>query len=212
MKKSLLATVAAVALLAGPAMAQRQDAPAGKTEAPARAPSSMQNAPAEKVAPATPSARDTAPSTTGQAAPGQTTPGQATPGGKPGGAEMKGGSDTRSGSDTRTQNRNGAESKPGTDAAQGKSDGKAAANAPLTTEQKTKIRTSVLTSSAPRVTNVNFSVRVGTVVPKSVRIVAVPAPLIEIYPAYRGKLYFVYNDQIVIVDPDTMEIITVILV
>ena len=146
----------------------------------------------------------TAPSTTSQAAPGQATPGQATPGGKPG---------TDADSKTRASGKDvKPEAKPGADTAQGKGDGKAAANAPLTTEQKTKIRTSVLTSSAPRVTSVNFSVQIGTVVPRSVRIVAVPAPLIEIYPAYRGKLYFVYNDQIVIVEPDTMEIITVILV
>ena len=44
----------------------------------------------------------------------------------------------------------------------------------LTTEQRTTIRQTVLTSNAPRATNINFSVNVGTVVPSSVRVVEVP--------------------------------------
>ena len=47
-------------------------------------------------------------------------------------------------------------------------------NVTLTTEQRTKIRQTVLTGNAPRATNVNFSVSVGTAVPTSVRVVAVP--------------------------------------
>jgi hypothetical protein len=69
----------------------------------------------------------------------------------------------------------------------------------LTTEQRTTIRSTVLTSG-PRATNVNFNVRVGTVVPTSVRVVAVPPALIEIYPEWRGHMYFVVNDEIIIVD------------
>jgi Protein of unknown function (DUF1236) len=51
-----------------------------------------------------------------------------------------------------------------------------------------------------RATNVNFSVRVGTTVPTSVRVVAVPQVLVEIYPEYRGHMYFVVGDEIIIVD------------
>ena len=90
-------------------------------------------------------------------------------------------------------------------------DTKASANsASLTTEQRTKIRTTVLTANAPRVTNVNFSVNVGTVVPRTVRLVAVPAALIEIHPAWRGYMYFVHGDRIVIVEPGTLRIVTII--
>jgi hypothetical protein len=46
--------------------------------------------------------------------------------------------------------------------------------------------------------NVNFAIRVGTVVPTSVRIVEVPA--IEIHPEWRGHMYFVVGDEIIIVD------------
>jgi peptidoglycan hydrolase-like protein with peptidoglycan-binding domain len=55
-------------------------------------------------------------------------------------------------------------------------------------------------SDVPRVTNVNFSVSVGTVVPTRVRVVAVPAAIIEIRPEFRNHLYFVVREEIVIVD------------
>ena len=71
----------------------------------------------------------------------------------------------------------------------------------LTVEQKTKVRETVLRgSSAPRVTNVNFNISVGTVVPTTVRVVELPPVLIEYYPDWRGYLYFVYNDEIIVVD------------
>jgi Protein of unknown function (DUF1236) len=71
----------------------------------------------------------------------------------------------------------------------------------LTVEQKTKVRETVLRgSSAPRVTTVNFNISVGTVVPTTVRVVELPPVLIEYYPDWRGHLYFVYNDEIIVVD------------
>jgi Protein of unknown function (DUF1236) len=73
-------------------------------------------------------------------------------------------------------------------------------NVTLTTEQRTKIRQTVLTGNAPRATNVNFSVSVGTAVPTSVRVVAVPTILVDIHPEWRGYMYFVVGDQIIIVD------------
>ncbi len=71
----------------------------------------------------------------------------------------------------------------------------------LTVEQKTKVRETVLRGgNAPRVTSVNFNVSVGTVVPTTVRVVELPPVLIEYYPDWRGYLYFVYNDEIIVVD------------
>ncbi len=96
--RALLATVAAVAVIAGPALAQKQEAPPSRTEAPARAPSAIQNAPAEKVAPTAPKADE----------PSSTT-GRATPGNEP--ADIEGGADMKAGSDTRPQNRTGIDSK-----------------------------------------------------------------------------------------------------
>jgi hypothetical protein len=79
--------------------------------------------------------------------------------------------------------------------------GQAGSSANLTTEQRTQIRQTVLTgSNVPRANNVNFALSVGTTVPTRVRVVAVPPRLIEIHPAWRGHMYFVVGDQIIIVD------------
>jgi len=81
----------------------------------------------------------------------------------------------------------------------------------LTTEQRTHIRETVLKGGkAPRVTKVNFSINVGTPVPRSFKVVRVPDVIVDVQPAWRGFLYFVYNDEIIIVDPNTYKIVAVI--
>jgi hypothetical protein len=71
----------------------------------------------------------------------------------------------------------------------------------LTVEQKTKVRETVLRGgNLPRVSSVNFNISVGTVVPTTVRVVELPPVLIEYYPDWRGYLYLVYNDEIIVVD------------
>ena len=76
-------------------------------------------------------------------------------------------------------------------------------NVSLTTEQKTTIRNTVI-NTGPKVTNVNFDIRVGTVVPRTVPVAPVPVTLVEIQPAWRGYMYFVYADEIIIVEPGTL--------
>jgi hypothetical protein len=83
-------------------------------------------------------------------------------------------------------------------------------NTQLTSEQRTKISTVVKSHSEARVTNVNFAVSVGTVVPRTVKIVALPEEVIVIHPAWRGYRFFIVNDQIVIVEPDSLRIVAVI--
>src|SRR6516164_5719963 len=79
--------------------------------------------------------------------------------------------------------------------------GQAASSATLTTEQRTKIRQTVLAGgNVPRATNVNFSINVGTVVPTSVRVVEVPSVIVDIHPECRRFWYFVVGDEIIIVD------------
>jgi len=91
--------------------------------------------------------------------------------------------------------------------------GAASASVSLTAEQKSKIRQSVISqSNAPRVSDVNFSLSVGTVVPRTVRVAPLPVVIIEIHPVWRGYLYFIVGDQIVIVEPDTLRIVAIITV
>lgn len=224
MKKVLLASVAAAALIAGPALAQRQDAPPSDVKGAAPPPAAIQNAPAEKVAPAGKVAPDRG---ADSRMPRSETTGQASPSGRSApDADMKPGAagpDTRTGDrpgmkgETRPSNAQRPGSAPDTQARPGGAATDTQANTrasgsqvSLTSDQRTRIRSTVLTANAPRVTNINFSVNVGTVVPRSVRLVAVPGPLIEIHPAWRGYMYFVHDDHIVIVEPRTLKIVTIL--
>jgi hypothetical protein len=73
----------------------------------------------------------------------------------------------------------------------------------LSSEQRTRIRETILSrNDAPRVSNVNFNVAVGTRVPESVRLVVLPETIVEIRPEWRGYWYFVMGDEIVIVGRD----------
>jgi uncharacterized protein DUF1236 len=83
-------------------------------------------------------------------------------------------------------------------------------NVSLTSEQKTKVRSAMLVGSAPRVTNVNFDIKVGVVVPRTVRVTPVPATIVEIEPEWRGFMYFVRGEEIIIVDPRSLEIVAVV--
>jgi hypothetical protein len=58
--------------------------------------------------------------------------------------------------------------------------------------------------------NVNFSVSVGAAVPRDVRLQTLPADVVEVVPQYRGFNFFVVRDEIVIVEPSTYKIVTVL--
>ena len=82
--------------------------------------------------------------------------------------------------------------------------------AQLSEQQQTRVRETVLKQRGGRVTNVNFSITVGTRVPRSVQLAALPAAVIEIVPEYRSYRYVVVRDDIVIIDPGTYEIVYVL--
>jgi hypothetical protein len=59
------------------------------------------------------------------------------------------------------------------------------------------------------VTNVNFSVSVGTVINEQVTFHDLPPTITEVVPQFRGYRYIVVRDQIVIVEPQTKKIVYV---
>ncbi len=79
----------------------------------------------------------------------------------------------------------------------------------LTVREKTNLRETVLLRG-PRATHVNFRIGVGAVVPRNIRVVAVPQPIVAIYPEWAGDLYFDYGDEIVVVAPGSMQIVGVL--
>ena len=88
----------------------------------------------------------------------------------------------------------------------------AGGNVTLNDQQRTQIRDTIINGrGAPRVGSVDFDVNVGTVVPRGhLHLVRVPETLVRIDPGWRGFLYFVYNDEVVIVDPHGMRIVEVL--
>ena len=88
--------------------------------------------------------------------------------------------------------------------------GQAGAGAKLSSEQRTKITTVIRDQHVAPVTNVNFSISVGTRVPRDVSFHPLPAEIVTIYPDWRGYQFILVRDQIVVVDPQTFEIVAVI--
>jgi len=64
--------------------------------------------------------------------------------------------------------------------------------------------------SARKVDHVKFSLSVGAVVPRSVRLVTLPQTIIDIQPTWRGDEYFRVGHRIVVVDPQSKEILGVL--
>jgi hypothetical protein len=108
----------------------------------------------------------------------------------------------------KTNAQNNAQQKNNT-TGQGAAGGRGAAN--LTTEQRTKIRTVIKEKvHVQPLTHVNFSINVGTAVPRTVHFYPLPAEVVEIYPQWRGYNFVLVEDQIVIIDPSSYVIVAVI--
>jgi hypothetical protein len=226
MRRTLLISVAALALAAGgQVFAQTSGSGGGSTSgAGGGSGSTMQQSPSGGTGGSGMSGGASTSQPSGATTREQPSTGSAqtetAPGGQKGSKQQQGQTEHRNGSKQGATERREGGSKQGASEGTTKQGGSAGTTAgrsgggsshvTLNTEQKTKIRQSVLTSSAPRVSTVNFDVRVGTVVPRSVHIVELPPTLIEIEPQWRGYRYFVYHDEIVIVEPDTLRIVAVL--
>jgi hypothetical protein len=102
----------------------------------------------------------------------------------------------------RTDSKNGnmnAETKSNTERSQ--TTGMAGSGAKLSTEQRTKITTVIRNEHVAPITNVNFSVSVGTRIPRDVEFRPLPTEVVTVYPEWRG-----YN----LIDPQTLEIVAIL--
>jgi uncharacterized protein DUF1236 len=101
--------------------------------------------------------------------------------------------------------------RPGTDSKSTTTTGQAGASAKLSTEQRTKITTVIKEQRVAPVNNVNFSISVGTKVPRAgVSFHPLPASVVTIYPEWRGYEFILVRDQIVVIDPRTLEIVAIL--
>lgn len=77
-------------------------------------------------------------------------------------------------------------------------------------QQRTRVAQSITRLNVQPLNNVNFSLTVGTSVPRDVRLQTLPSDVVEVVPQYRGYSFFVVRDEIVIVEPSTYQIVTVL--
>jgi len=97
----------------------------------------------------------------------------------------------------------------------------------LSEDQHSQIKTAMARGSATRVDRreLNFNVAIGSPVPRSVHLLTLPDEIVRIVPQYRGFDYFVISyrtkdpggadyffvrDELVIIDPKTLEIVAII--
>ena len=89
--------------------------------------------------------------------------------------------------------------------------GQAGANAKLSTEQRTKITTVIRNQHVESANNVNFSISVGARVPREgVRFYPLPTEVVTIYPEWRGYQFILVRNEILVIDPNTYEIVAVL--
>lgn len=206
MRSRLLISVSAIALLAGAGLASAQDkggsnpAAAPQTTSPAQ-----QSAPQPGSGGAMKGGADKG--NTGQGA-GQTEQRQEAP---PARAQQERGDQPQRAQDQRNQRDNRAQDKSdkkGSTTGQGSAG--SSGGAALTGEQRTKISTTIRQSNVKKVTNVNFNVSVGTVVPTSVTLHPLPVAVVEVYPQWRGYRFIMVEDEIIIIEPGSHRIVAVI--
>ena len=119
-------------------------------------------------------------------------------------------------SGTQTQGRSGAveenERRSG-GAVQGSAQersGRSVGSTALSPDQKTRLHGIITGGNIRRIDNADFSLAIGTRVPDIATFYDVPQTIVDILPQYRGFEYIVVGDELVIVDPDTLEIVAVL--
>src|SRR5579883_1593865 len=186
MKKSLAATIAAAALIAGAGLANAQQKPpegAGGMQSPPAMGPSERHGPMQGPRQGRSAAEEKM-----EKHPGQTgTMEKGVQGGSATGGRLEqrpGQAGTVQG---QRQGRAGVEQNRGVTTEQRS----AASSVQLSQDQRTRIREVVTTSNLHHVTRVDFPIKVGTRVPRTVALNPVPQSIIEIVPQYRGFDYIV---------------------
>jgi hypothetical protein len=77
-------------------------------------------------------------------------------------------------------------------------------------QQRTRISASMSHLNVQPLKNVNFSLSVGTAVPRDVRLQPLPAEVVEVVPQYRGYNFVLVKDEMVIVEPSSYQIVAVV--
>ena len=100
---------------------------------------------------------------------------------------------------------------PAKQSAEGKASSDSVRQVNLTGEKRTRVQTAFHgAGDVKRRTGVNISISLGARLPRDWDYVPVPVAVIEVVPEYRGYLFVYVEDEYVICDPDTYEVVAVI--
>ena len=121
-------------------------------------------------------------------------------------SEMQGRTQKRSGAVEENERRSGGAVQGSAQERSGRSVGSTA----LSPDQKTRLHGIITGGNIRRIDNADFSLAIGTRVPDIATFYDVPQTIVDILPQYRGFEYIVVGDELVIVDPDTLEIVAVL--
>jgi hypothetical protein len=84
------------------------------------------------------------------------------------------------------------------------------AGAGLNAEQRARLREILAARrDIPRVSNLS-DIRINAVIPRSVRLAAIPDEVVRIYPRFRRHQAFIYRNEMVVVDPLTSRIVAML--
>jgi len=93
----------------------------------------------------------------------------------------------------------------------GQSPGSSRTSVQLSQDQRTRIQAAIGKEHAARLSgSEHFDIAVGARVPRDVHVAGLPEDIVTIVPEYRGFDYIVVGDNILIVDPVTLEIVAII--
>jgi hypothetical protein len=82
-------------------------------------------------------------------------------------------------------------------------------NLQISRRQRARVH-DILVSRRVEPAHVDFPVRIGARVPSYITSYQLPEEIYDYAPGYEGYRYFRANDEIVIVDPDSMEVVAVL--
>jgi Protein of unknown function (DUF1236) len=113
------------------------------------------------------------------------------------------------GREGRNDNMN-AETKGGAADNRTQTTGQVGAGARLSGEQRTKITSVFRDQRVEPLNNVNFSIAIGSRVPRDISFHPLPAEVVTIYPEWSGYEFVRVRDQILVINPRTLEIVAVL--
>lgn len=95
-------------------------------------------------------------------------------------------------------------------AMQGTIQGRSVGFSRLPQEQRSKLHETVARGNLHRLEGVNLVLAIGTRIPDVINVYSLPESIVAIIPQYRGFKYVIIQNEMIIVNPDTREIVAIL--